>query len=100
MTTHEVLNQAPPREGVDEFAANVPLVEAVARWGREESQTGGGSGAPDSPDADGIDAASVLHDLGRHVGSAAFQRDAERANTRPPVLHTHDRWGNRIDEVE
>lgn len=81
MITHEVLNQAPPREGVDEFAVNVPLVEAVARWGRG-------------------DAASVLHDLGRQVGSAAFQRDAERANTRPPVLHTHDRWGNRIDEVE
>ncbi|MGW4929751.1 acyl-CoA dehydrogenase family protein [Agromyces sp. NPDC004153] len=100
MSTHEVLNQAPPREGIDEFAANVPLVEAVARWGRGGSQTGGGSPAPDSPDADGIDAASVLHDLGRHVGTAAFQRDAERANTRPPVLHTHDRWGNRIDEVE
>jgi putative acyl-CoA dehydrogenase len=79
--THEVLNQAPPREGVDEFAANLPLVEAVARWGRDG-------------------AASVLHELGRHVGSAAFQRDAERANTRPPVLWTHDRWGNRIDEVE
>ncbi|NUT58646.1 MAG: hypothetical protein HOQ00_07365 [Agromyces sp.] len=82
MSTHEVLNQAPPREGVDEFAANVPLVESVARWGR------------------GGDAAPVLHDLGRHVGSADFQRDAERANTRPPVLHTHDRWGDRIDEVE
>lgn len=81
MITHEVLNQAPPREGVDEYAANVPLVEAVERWGR-------------------VDAASALHDLGRHVGGAAFQRDAERANTHPPVLHAHDRWGHRIDEVE
>ena len=43
---------------------------------------------------------STLDEIGRHVGSAAFQRDAERANTHPPVLHTHDRWGNRIDEVE
>ena len=34
MSTHEVLNQPLPREGVDEFAANVPLVDAVARWGR------------------------------------------------------------------
>jgi len=109
MITHEVQNQAPPREGVDEFAANAPLVEGVARWGRDGARTSGGrpAGGPPAPDSapsdadfDGIDAASVLHDLGRHVGSAAFQRDAERANTHPPVLHTHDRWGNRIDEVE
>ena len=89
MITHEVLNQVPPREGVDEYAANVPLAEAVARWGRGGSHTAGAGGA-----------ASVLHDLGRHVGSAAFQLDAERANTHPPVLQAHDRWGNRIDEVE
>ena len=87
MITHEVLNQVPPREGVDEYAANAPLVEAVARWGRR---------APDGIAA----AASALHGVGRHVGTAAFQRDAERANTHAPVLHTHDRWGHRVDEVE
>ncbi|GAA4381260.1 acyl-CoA dehydrogenase family protein [Agromyces bauzanensis] len=83
-STHEILNQAPPREGVDEYAANVPLVEAVARWGRR------------GPDA----ATGDLHAIGSLVGSAAFQRDAERANTQPPVLRTHDRWGRRVDEVE
>jgi len=41
MITHEVLNQAPPREGVDEFAANAPLVEGVARWGRDGARTRG-----------------------------------------------------------
>ncbi len=81
--THEVVNQVPAREGVDEYVANVPLVEAVARWG-----------------SDGGAAASGLHGIGALVGSAAFQRDAERANTHPPVLHAFDRWGNRIDEVE
>jgi len=81
--THEVANQVPAREGVDEYAANVPLVEAVARWG-----------------SDGGAAASGLHGVGGLVGSSAFQRDAERANTHPPVLHAHDRWGNRVDEVE
>ncbi|MGI9822050.1 acyl-CoA dehydrogenase family protein [Agromyces sp. Marseille-Q5079] len=93
ISTHEVANQVPPRTDVDEFAANVPLVEAVARWGRAGRAGGGraGSGAP---------AASDLHAVGRTVGSAAFQRDAERANTHAPVLHTHDRWGRRIDEVE
>lgn len=81
MITHEVENQPPPRVDVDEFAANAPLVEAVARWG-----------------TDG--AASVLHEIGRLVGSATFQRDAELANTHPPVLRTHDRWGRRVDEVD
>ena len=84
-STHEVSNQAPAREGVDEFASNAPLVEAVARWGRD-----GGADA----------AASALSEIGTLVGSAAFQRDAERANTQRPVLRTHDRWGNRLDEVE
>ncbi|WP_350348980.1 acyl-CoA dehydrogenase family protein [Agromyces sp. G08B096] len=79
--THDVLNQVPPREGIDEFAGNVPLVEAVARWG--------------TPGA-----AERLGAVGRHVGSAAFQRDAELANTRVPLLRTHDRWGARIDEVD
>jgi len=82
--THEVLNQVPPREGIDEYTANVPLVEAVARWGRPVEAS----------------AQQRLHDVGALVGTAAFQRDAERANTHPPVLRTHDRWGERIDEVE
>lgn len=81
ISTHDVENQPPPREGVDEYTSNPPLVEAVARWGRPA-------------------AASGLTEIGRLVGSADFQRDAELANTRPPVLRTHDRWGNRIDEVE
>ncbi|GAA1814879.1 acyl-CoA dehydrogenase family protein [Agromyces neolithicus] len=80
INTHEVLNQPPPRDGVDEYSTNVPLVEAVARWGRSD--------------------VPALADIGRHVGSAGFQRDADRANTNPPVLHTHDKWGNRVDEVE
>ena len=42
----------------------------------------------------------MLSAIGSLVGSAAFQADAERANTHPPVLHGHDRWGNRVDEVE
>ncbi|GAA1759161.1 acyl-CoA dehydrogenase family protein [Agromyces humatus] len=99
INTHEVLNQPPPREGVDEFGSNAPLVEAVARWGRADVP---GAPAPAGPGRTHRAApdVSTLDEIGRHVGSAAFQRDAERANTHPPVLHTHDRWGNRIDEVE
>lgn len=92
--THEVQNQVPPREAVDEYATNLALVEAVARWGRDASA--GAAGGSMRERGGGTD----LSEIGRHVGSDAFQRDAERANTHPPVLHTHDRWGRRIDEVE
>lgn len=81
MSTHSVTNQPPPRVGVEEFSANRPLVEAVRAY----------------------DAAWALEDLtatGRTVGSEQFQHEAHLANTCPPRLHTHDRYGNRIDEVE
>lgn len=81
MATHAVTNQPPPRVDLDEFAANVPLVEAVERH-------------------DAGWAADRLADVGRLVGSARFQHDAERANVHEPVLNAFDRWGNRIDEVE
>jgi putative acyl-CoA dehydrogenase len=79
--THEVFNQVPPRVDVDEFASNIPLVEAVERY----------------------DAHWALDDLGavgRYVGTESFQHDAERANRIEPELHSHDRYGNRVDEVE
>jgi len=80
-TLHAVTNQPPPRVDLDEFAANRPLVEAVERY-----------------DADW--ALPQLHTVGRHVGTAQFQHDAELANKVEPVLHDFDRYGNRLDEVE
>lgn len=79
--THTVTNQAPPRTDVNEYTANAVLREAVATFG---------AGWADAQ----------LHDVGALVGSASFQDDARLANTLTPVLNTHDRWGNRIDEVE
>jgi putative acyl-CoA dehydrogenase len=79
--THYVENQPPWRVDVNEYATNHPLVEAVHAFG--------GSWA-DAP----------LQAVGAQVGGIAFQRDAELANTHTPVLHTHDRWGYRLDEVE
>ncbi len=81
MSTHAVTNQAPPRIDIDEFATNVPLVEAVNRY-------------------DAAWALPQLHQVGQYVGTAQFQHDAELANTFEPVLHAFDRYGNRIDEVE
>ena len=51
----------------------------------------------------------VRRRMGRTAGSARrvrwseaadFQRDAHLANVHTPELHTHDRWGFRLDEVE
>ncbi|OJX72214.1 acyl-CoA dehydrogenase family protein [Leifsonia sp. 71-9] len=81
MGTHTVVNQPPARVDLDEYAANVPLQEAVERH-------------------DAGWAAADLGEVGRHVGTAAFQADAERANVREPQLRAFDRWGNRVDEVD
>ncbi|MBD3941108.1 acyl-CoA dehydrogenase family protein [Microbacterium sp. NEAU-LLC] len=79
--THRVENQPPWRVDLDEYSVNAPLAEAVrafgAAWADDE-----------------------LRETGRLVGSASFQSDAERANVHSPVARVHDRWGNRIDEVE
>ncbi len=41
-----------------------------------------------------------LHDVGRLAGSAHVAEMARVVNEHPPVLRSHDRFGNRIDEVE
>src|SRR5438105_4783102 len=79
--THTVFNQAPPLEGVDVYSSNLPLVEAVQREG-----------------AGWVDERAAA--LGRFVGGAPQQSWGRLANVNRPVLCTHDRYGNRIDEVE
>ncbi len=79
--THEVFNQVPPRVNLDEFTENLPLIEAVQRY-------------------DAVWALDALTGVGIRVGTEEFQDDAARANRIEPELHTHDRYGNRIDEVE
>jgi putative acyl-CoA dehydrogenase len=81
--THTVANQPPPLSGLDVFSSNLPLVEATEREGA------GWIGERASA-------------LGRFVGEAGGPQDVwgRLANENKPVLHTHDRYGNRIDEVE
>jgi len=79
--THAVINQAPLRAGIDEYGTNTTLTEAVAAFG-------------------GDWATAELHQTGALVGSEDFQDDARLANTITPRLHTHDRWGHRIDDIE
>ncbi|GDY86862.1 acyl-CoA dehydrogenase [Streptomyces avermitilis] len=78
-------NQAPPLVGYDVFAADRALVEAVERH-------------LDPALLD--EARTELSGLGLSAGSAQVQEWGALANENPPKLRTHDRWGNRIDEVE
>jgi putative acyl-CoA dehydrogenase len=79
-TTHEVTNQVPPLVGHD-TAADPALLAAVEREGAGWA----------------LDEISAL---GRLAGSEEAQEWGRLAERVPPVLHTHDRWGRRIDEVE
>jgi putative acyl-CoA dehydrogenase len=81
LTTHDVTNQPPPLTGYDVFGIDRTLTDAVTR--------GGASWAEDE-----------LHELGRKAGSSPAQQWGEQANANPPVLRTHDRYGQRIDQVE
>jgi putative acyl-CoA dehydrogenase len=80
-STHDVLNQAPPIVPYDVFEADLALREALER-------EGGGWG---------IDR---LRDAGQLAGSVEALEHSERSERNEPVLRTHDRYGNRIDEVE
>ena len=79
--THAVENQAPPLAPYNVFESDLPLREAVER-------EGGGWG---------IDR---LRDTGELAGSPEAIAHSERAERNEPILRTHDRYGNRIDEVE
>src|SRR5689334_22628115 len=80
MDTHVVTNQVPPLEDFNPAASPV-LAEALIREGGEW----------------GVD---EVHELGALGGSAAAQRWGELADRNRPVLHTHDRVGHRVDEIE
>ncbi len=80
LDTHEVFNQPPPLTGYDVFGADAALSDAVGRAGAAW-------------------AADELHELGRRAGSFDAQELGRRANENPPVLVTHDRYGNRVDRV-
>jgi putative acyl-CoA dehydrogenase len=79
--THEVFNQSPAFEGVDLFAVDRPLIEAVAANG-------------------GTSANKELSEFGQHWGSAAMAARGRIANENTPKLRTFDSRGNRRDEVE
>ncbi|MBV5242612.1 acyl-CoA dehydrogenase family protein [Mycolicibacterium sp. PAM1] len=78
--THVVTNQVPPLVDFNPAASPV-LAESLVR-------EGGGWGADE------------VADLGALAGSDRAQRWGDLADRHRPVLHTHDRYGHRVDEVE
>src|SRR4051794_26808691 len=78
--THDVTNQPPPLVGHD-VAADTALLAGLER-------EGAGWYAED------------LHRIGQRAGTAEAQAWGVQANVNEPVLVTHDRYGNRVDEVE
>ena len=78
---HEVSNQATPLVDYNVFEADRTLVEAVAREGADWA-------------TDRISAVGELAGSGRTIELGRL------ANENPPKLRTHDRFGNRTDEVE
>jgi putative acyl-CoA dehydrogenase len=79
--THEVFNQPEPLADYNLFETNRPLRDAL-KFNAPQLQL------------------SPLEHLGGVLGSREMQVHARLANTHSPVLHTHDRFGRRVDEVE
>ena len=79
--THDVFNQPPPLENYNLFTTDRVLQEAVERdgagWAKES-----------------------LAGFGTILGRRETIQFGVLANNYPPVLNTHDRYGNRRDEVE
>ncbi|GLW03754.1 acyl-CoA dehydrogenase family protein [Streptomyces lavendulae] len=87
-TTHTVSNQAPPLVGYEAYLGDRALTEGVERHLADAD-----AGLRD-------EVREELTSIGRAAGSAQAQEWGRQANENPPVLRTHDRYGNRIDEVE
>ena len=77
----EVLNQAPRLQPIDLLESDLALVEALERegggWGRD-----------------------AVREAGLVAGGVEALEHGRRAERNEPRLVTHDRYGNRIDQVE
>jgi len=79
--THEVTNQAAPLAGHNLYATDRALRDALRFHAPQVDE-------------------NARVKLGALLGDAAMQTHARLANVHKPSLHTHDRFGHRIDSVE
>ena len=77
----EVLNQPPPLQPVN-------LFDVDSRCARRSSARAAGWGVDRAREAGAV------------AGSVEAREHGRRAERNLPILRTHDRYGNRIDEVE
>jgi len=81
MRTHEVTNQPPLLTGYNTFESDLALGEALHREGAGWAE-------------------ETCRSLGELAGGEEAQAWGVQVNANTPVLRTHDRYGNRVDEVE
>ena len=79
-TEYQLFNQTPPLVDYNLYLADTALVAAIDREGAAWAD-------------------AQLRELGEFLGTDDAQRWGFEANENEPVLHTHDRFGNRRDEV-
>ena len=79
--THEVTNQPPPLVDYNVFECDRTLLESVRREGADWAE-------------------DRLWAVGELAGRSDVLMLGALANDNPPRLRTHDRYGNRVDEVE
>ncbi|WP_375475728.1 acyl-CoA dehydrogenase family protein [uncultured Jatrophihabitans sp.] len=80
MATHDVRNQVPPILGHD-ISTSPALFEGLRLEGASDAEAG-------------------VRELALLGNSERWQEAGRLANDHPPVLRTHDRYGNRVDEVD
>ena len=79
--THTVANQPPELENINLFEQDIALKEAVEREGASWAKT-------------------EISSFGQIVGQARYIELGFQANENKPILHTHNRFGHRIDQVK
>ncbi len=84
-STHDVLNQSAPLRNYDLFTTNAALADAVA-FNLPATRLGA--------------ATARLTAIGVELGTEATLALGDAANRHPPELKTHDRRGERRDEIE
>ena len=98
-TAHDVMNDPTPApsaraSGTHEIR-NMPFNPLVYNAFKSDSVL-----ATTVRNSDAQWAEESLDDLGALIGSSELQELARSANSNIPVLHTHDRFGRRLDRVE
>ncbi|WP_010316279.1 acyl-CoA dehydrogenase [Saccharopolyspora spinosa] len=76
-STHRVANQRPPLAGFDPLACDPALGAALTRYAVGDRTA-----------------------LALEAGFAEAREHGRLADEHPPELRTHDRYGNRVDEVD